>query len=87
MEEGHHDLVICNGSQWSASLLKDSYRFSPCPRCMADNIEVIPVEDHEKYSLSINKVRGFDVNLARTGLSLQVILGNIGLLRNMLSSE
>lgn len=54
---------------------------------MADNIEVILIEDHEKYSLCINKVTGFDVNLARTGLSLQVILGNIGLLRNMLSSE
>ncbi len=64
MKEGNHDLVICNSSQWSASLLKDSYRFSQYPRCMADNIEVILVEDHEKYSISIDKVRGFDVEFS-----------------------
>jgi hypothetical protein len=28
---------------------------------MTDNIEVIPVEDYEKYSFSINKVRGIEV--------------------------
>ena len=31
---------------------------------MADNIEVIPVEDYEKYSLSVNKIRGIDVKFS-----------------------
>jgi hypothetical protein len=39
----------------------DSYIFSRCPRCTADNIEKIPVEDYEKYSFNINKIRGIEV--------------------------
>jgi hypothetical protein len=39
----------------------DSCTFSRCPEYMTDNIEVIPVEDYEKYSFSINKVRGIEV--------------------------
>ena len=31
---------------------------------MADDIKVIPVEDYEKYSLSINKDRGIDVEFS-----------------------
>ena len=31
---------------------------------MAENIEVIPVEDYEKYVLNIHKVRGIDVEFS-----------------------
>jgi len=31
---------------------------------MAHNIEIIPVEDYEKYSISINKIRGIDVEFS-----------------------
>jgi hypothetical protein len=31
---------------------------------MADNIEVIPVEDYEKYNISVNKIRGIDVEFS-----------------------
>jgi hypothetical protein len=31
---------------------------------MADNIEIIPVEDYEKYSISINKIRGIEVEFS-----------------------
>jgi len=31
---------------------------------MADNIEAIPVEEHEKYSLRVDKARGFDVEFS-----------------------
>jgi peptide subunit release factor 1 (eRF1) len=64
MRREYRDLVICNSCQWSASILMDSYIFSKCPKCMADDIEVIPVEDYEKYSLSINKDRGIDVEFS-----------------------
>lgn len=64
MRKKYRDLVICNSCQWSASLLMDSYTFSKCPRCMADNIEVIPVEDYEKYNISVK------LNLAMIELSL-----------------
>jgi hypothetical protein len=40
------------------------YTFSKCPNCMADNIEVIPVEDYEKYNISVNKIRGIDVEFS-----------------------
>ena len=42
-------------------MLMDSYLFSKCPKCMSDNIEVIPVEDSERYSFNINKIRGIDI--------------------------
>ena len=64
MRKEYRDLVICNSCQWSASLLMDSYTFTKCPNGMADNIEVIPVEDYEKYSLSVNKIRGIDVKFS-----------------------
>jgi hypothetical protein len=31
---------------------------------MSGNIEIIPVEDYEKYSLNINKIRGIDVEFS-----------------------
>ena len=64
MRKEYRDLVICNSCQWSASLLMDSYTFSKCPNCMADNIEVIPVEDYERYNISVNKIRGIDVEFS-----------------------
>ena len=64
MRKEYRDLVICNSCQWSASLLMDSYTFSKCPKCMADNIEVIPVEDYEKYILHIPEDRGIDVEFS-----------------------
>ena len=63
MRKEYRDLVICDNCQWSASLLLDSYTFSKCPKCMSDNIEIIPVEDYEKYSFNINK-RGIDVEFS-----------------------
>ena len=64
MRKEYRDLVICNNCRWSASLLTDSYTFSKCPKCMTDRIDVIPVEDYEKYSLNINKTRGIDVEFS-----------------------
>jgi hypothetical protein len=64
MRKGYRDLVICNSYQWSASMLKDSYIFSRCPRCDADNIELIPIEDYEKYSFNINNIRGIEVEFS-----------------------
>ena len=32
--------------------------------CMADNMEVIPVEDYEKYILHIPEDRGIDVEFS-----------------------
>lgn len=64
MRKEYRDLVICNSCQWSASLLMDSYTFSKCPKCMADNMEVIPVEDCENYILNIHKDRGIDVKFS-----------------------
>jgi hypothetical protein len=31
---------------------------------MADNIEVIPVEDYKKYNISVNKIRGIEVEFS-----------------------
>jgi Zn finger protein HypA/HybF involved in hydrogenase expression len=64
MRKEYRDLVICNNCQWSASLLMDSHIFFKCPKCMGDNIEIIPVQDYEKYSISISKIRGIDVEFS-----------------------
>lgn len=42
----------------------DSHTFSKCPKCMSDNIEVIPVEDHERYNFNINKIGGIEVEFS-----------------------
>jgi Zn finger protein HypA/HybF involved in hydrogenase expression len=57
----YRDLVVCKSCHWSASLLKDAYIFSQCPQCGGDNIEIIPVDNNEKYSLNIDKGRGIDI--------------------------
>ena len=64
MRKEYRDLVICNNCQWAASLLMDSHTFVKCPKCMADNIKIIPVQDYEKYSISINNIRGIDVEFS-----------------------
>jgi hypothetical protein len=37
---------------------------------MADNIEIIPVQDYEKYSISLNKIRGIDLEFSDDKASL-----------------
>ena len=64
MRNNYRDLVICDSCQWAASLLIDSYAFSKCPKYMSDNIEIIPVEDYEKYSFNINRIRGIDLEFS-----------------------
>jgi len=31
---------------------------------MSENIEVIPVEDHERYTFNIDKIRGIEVEFS-----------------------
>lgn len=59
-KQEYRDLVVCNICQWLASILEDIYKFSRCPECNGNSIETIPVDDNEKYSLSIDKRRGID---------------------------
>ena len=42
----------------------DSHTFSKCPKCLADNIELISVEDHERYNFNINKIGGIEVEFS-----------------------
>ena len=43
---------------------KQEYRdLVVCPECNGNTIETIPVDDNEKYSLSIDKRRGIDIDL------------------------
>ena len=64
MRKEFRDLVICNNCQWAASLLMDSHTFVKCPNCITDNIEIVPVQDYEKYSISINKIGGVGVEFS-----------------------
>lgn len=57
----NRDLVICNNCLWSVSLLKGSRVFDRCPMCNDMKIEVIPVQDYEKYKLSRSKKTGLSV--------------------------
>jgi Zn finger protein HypA/HybF involved in hydrogenase expression len=56
MRKEYRDLVICNSCQWAASLLIDSYAFSKCPKCMSDNIKIVPVEDDRTKTTQITKI-------------------------------
>lgn len=60
-KQEYRDLVVCSNCQRLASLLEDTYKFSRCPECNGNSIETIPVDDNEKYSLSIDKRRGIDI--------------------------
>jgi 4-hydroxy-3-methylbut-2-en-1-yl diphosphate synthase IspG/GcpE len=51
--EEYRDLVICSSCLWAASLLKGSHGFAACPACGNISLEVIPVNDYEKYTISI----------------------------------
>jgi predicted RNA-binding Zn-ribbon protein involved in translation (DUF1610 family) len=57
----YRNFVVCKSCHWLASLLEDAYIFSQCPQCGGDNIEIIPVDNNEKYSLNIDKGRGIDI--------------------------
>ncbi|HEY7695636.1 MAG TPA: hypothetical protein VH797_06040 [Nitrososphaeraceae archaeon] len=57
----NRDLIICNDCLWSVSMLKGSKIFDRCPMCNGLKIEVIPVEDYEKYKLSKSHKRGLSV--------------------------
>ena len=58
--EEHRDLVICGICHWSASLLSGSKGFTKCPRCGKETVEVMPVNDHETYTLRM-KEKGIEV--------------------------
>jgi hypothetical protein len=45
-------------------MLKGSEIFDKCPMCNGLKIEVIPVEDYEKYKLSKSQKRGLSVEFA-----------------------
>ena len=51
--EEYRDLVICNSCLWAASLLKGSRGFIACPACGNISLEVIPVNDYEKYTMRV----------------------------------
>ncbi len=52
-DEEYRDLVICNGCLWAASLLKGSRGFMTCPACGNISLDVIPVNDYEKYTMNV----------------------------------
>jgi len=51
--EEYRDLVICNNCLWAVSLLRGSHGFIACPACGNMSLDVIPVNDYEKYTMSI----------------------------------
>jgi transcription elongation factor Elf1 len=58
--EENRDFVICGICLWSASLLRSSKGFTKCPMCGNESVEVIPVNDHEMYTLRM-KEKGIEV--------------------------
>jgi 4-hydroxy-3-methylbut-2-en-1-yl diphosphate synthase IspG/GcpE len=51
--EEYRDLVICNGCLWATSLLRGSRGFAACPLCGNNNLDVIPVNDYEAYTMNV----------------------------------
>ncbi len=51
--EEYCDLVICNSCLWAGSLLRGSRGFMICPACGNNSLDVIPVNDYEKYSINV----------------------------------
>lgn len=51
--EEYRDLVICNGCLWAVSLLRGSRGFMACPACGNISLDVIPVNDYEKYTMNV----------------------------------
>ncbi|MGA7976316.1 MAG: hypothetical protein WB975_03695 [Nitrososphaeraceae archaeon] len=42
-------------------MLTGSAGFSRCPVCARSTIEVIPVNDHERYSVMLKGNRGYEI--------------------------
>ena len=53
MGEEYRDLVICNGCLWAISLLRGSHGYDVCPSCGNRNLDVIPVNDYERYTMNV----------------------------------
>ena len=70
MRKEYRDLVICNNCQWSASLLMDSHIFFKCPKCMGDNIEIIPARITRNIVLVLIRSEELILNLVMIGPSL-----------------
>ena len=51
--EEYRDLVICNGCLWAVSRLRGSPGFMACPACGNISLDVIPVNDYERYTMSV----------------------------------
>lgn len=61
----YRNLVICNNCLWAVSLLKGSNGFKICPICRNENLEVVPVEDHESYTMNIDSKRGIEIDFTK----------------------
>lgn len=61
----YRNLVICNNCLWAVSLLKGSNGFKICPICRNENLEVVPVEDHESYKMNIDSKRGIEIDFTK----------------------
>ena len=61
----YRNLVICNNCLWAVSLLKGSTGFKICPICRNENLEVVPVEDHESYKMNIDSKRGIEIDFTK----------------------
>ena len=47
------------------SVLKGSTGFKICPICRNENLEVVPVEDHESYKMNIDSKRGIGIDFTK----------------------
>jgi hypothetical protein len=45
--------------------LKGSTGFKICPICRNENLEVVPVEDHESYKMNIDSKRGIGIDFTK----------------------
>lgn len=59
--EEYRDLVICNGCLWAAALLKGSRGFLACPACGNMSLDVVPVNDYEKYTMNVRN-KGVEID-------------------------
>lgn len=51
--EEYRDIVICNNCLLAASILIGRVGFKICPICGNSNLETIPVNDYEAYTMNI----------------------------------
>jgi len=66
MLKNYKDLVICNNCKWAASLMSDAMGFQRCPICKRnDALEVIPVDDHERYSMHLLEKGGVEIEFSK----------------------